>query len=511
MWVARPTPALWTPHRANRPQRAAYLCPADELLYGGSAGGGKSDLLLGLAATKHHNSIIFRRMYPQLEALITRLHEVVGNAGGANFNSSKMIYYRVPGGRRIEFGAAQYTADVEKYQGRPHDLVAFDELTHFEEAQYLYLTGWARTTDPAQRVRVVSASNPPPTSDGYWVKVRWAPWLDDTHPDPAAPGELRWFVVGKDGTEREVGGPRVNTFTVLAEYETIGNYLQAFERPEPLDVGGELVYPTSRTFIPASLADNEFLSHDSMYRSKLQALPEPLRSQLLNGDWNAGGGDDSYQVIPTNWIRKAQARWVLNREQARKPLVGVGVDVARGGSDKTIIAVVYGQRVELHKYPGVKTPDGPSVVALMVSYAQPGVIIGIDVIGIGSSAYDFAKEAFGGDAIVRAVDFSTGTEARDQSGVLAMRNTRAWAYWSLREKLDPTSGVELELPDDPELTADLSAARYKVVNGKITIEAKDDIRKRIGRSPDCGDAVVIALLRQKGLTMGEWMAAEAKA
>ena len=92
-----------------------------------------------------------------------------------------------------------------------------------------------------------------------------------------------------------------------------------------------------------------------------------------------------------------------------------------------------------------------------------------------------------------------------------MRNTRAWAYWSLREKLDPTSGVELELPDDPEVTADLSAARYKVVNGKITIEAKDDIRKRIGRSPDCGDAVVIAMLRQKGLTMGEWMAAEAKA
>ena len=488
------------------------MCPADELLYGGSAGGGKSDLLLGLAITKHHNSVVFRRMYPQLDALVTRTQELLRGAGQANFNSSKMIWYKIPGNRRLEFGAAQYTQDVEKYQGRPHDLVGFDELTHFDEYQYLYLTGWARTIDPAQRVRIVSASNPPPSAEGYWVKRRWGPWLDKKHADPAKSGELRWYLTDKFGADTEVPGPRVDTFAALDEFARTGEYpLWMFARPEPTLVEGKLAYPMSRTFVPATLADNEFLMHDPLYISKLQTLPEPLKSQLLNGDWEAGSADDSYQVIPTDWIRKAQARWVLNRGKEPAPLVAVGVDVARGGADKTIIAALYGTRVELHKYPGVLTPDGPSVVGLLVPFAKPGVIIGIDVIGIGSSVYDFAREAFGGIATIRAVDFSGGTESRDESGILQMRNVRARAYWSLRERLDPTSGAEVELPDDPELVGDLTAPRYTVVNGKITIESKDHIHKRLGRSPDCGDAVAIVMLKQKGLTMGEWMAAEAKA
>jgi hypothetical protein len=57
-----------------------------------------------------------------------------------------------------------------KYQGRPHDLKAFDEITHFTEAQFRTLIGWLRTDNPNIRQRVVAAGNPPTTPEGEWVK-----------------------------------------------------------------------------------------------------------------------------------------------------------------------------------------------------------------------------------------------------------------------------------------------------------------------------------------------------
>jgi hypothetical protein len=76
----------------------------------------------------------------------------------------------------------------------------FDELPNFLEQQYRYLIGWNRTTKPGQRSRVVATGNPPQGPEGEWVIKYWAPWLDPTHQNPAAPGELRWFatIAGKE-------------------------------------------------------------------------------------------------------------------------------------------------------------------------------------------------------------------------------------------------------------------------------------------------------------------------
>jgi hypothetical protein len=76
--------------------------------------------------------------------------------------------------------------------------------------------------------------------------------------------------------------------------------------------------------------------------------------------------------------------------------------------------------------------------------------------------------------------------------MLAMRNVRAEAYWGFREALDPQKGDDLALPDDPELLADLVAAKWRLSASGIQIESKDEIKARLGRSPDCGDAVVLA-------------------
>ncbi|NJN87932.1 MAG: hypothetical protein HC881_18595 [Leptolyngbyaceae cyanobacterium SL_7_1] len=81
---------------------------------------------------------------------------------------------------------------------------------------------------------------------------------------------------------------------------------------------------------------------------------------------------------------------------------------------------------------------------------------------------------------------------RDRSGQLGFANKRAESYWRLRELLDPAYGATLALPPDPKVLADLTAPRWKLTLQGILLESKDDIRGRLGRSPDLGDAIVMA-------------------
>lgn len=445
------------------PQTQAYFSEADELFYGGQAGGGKSDLLLGLAATAHLKSIIFRREFPQLKEIILRSKELFSDF--ARFNGQEKLWQGLPGNRLLEFGAVQHEDDKQKYKGRPHDLKAFDELPDFSESQYRFLTAWNRTTHPKQRCRIVCTGNPPSTAEGEWVLKYWGPWLDRQHPNPADPGELRWFVV-IDGEDVEV------------------------EDGSPIQHNGESLQPKSRTFIPASVKDNPYLLQ-SGYITTLQNLPEPLRSQLLYGDFKAEREDDPWQVIPTQWVLLAQKRW-QEQEKPDLPLSSLGVDVARGGKDKTVIARRYGNWfAPLDAYPGSVTPDGPKVASLVTLAYEEGAYINIDIISVGSSPYD-CLVAQGLKEKVNPVNFAAGSDKKDRSGRLKMRNKRAEGWWGLRESLDPVNGDDLALPPDPELKSDLCAPRWSNSSAGILIESKEDIEERIKRSTDKGDAVVYA-------------------
>jgi len=118
--------------------------------------------------------------------------------------------------------------------------------------------------------------------------------------------------------------------------------------------------------------------------------------------------------------------------------------------------------------------------------------VNVDLIGVGTSVYDFLHEMDGVDA--QGVNVASGADQTDRSGKFKMRNVRAWMYWSLREALDPQLGEDLALPPDSELLADLCAPRWKVSAQGIQVESKEDIIERLGRSPDSGDAVALAHL-----------------
>ena len=463
---------LWVPHPRNKPQIAAYVTEADVLYYGGSAGGGKSDLLLGLSMTDHTKSIIFRREYKQLRELIDRSTEILkyDNDTQAKYSQTKARWDNIPGRRIIEFAAVQHEKDKENYKGRPHDLIGFDEIPDFTESQFRYLVAWNRTTDPSQRCRIVCTGNPPNTPEGRWVIRYWAPWLMRGHPNPAKPGELRWFVV-MAGKDTEVDGPE------LVHYK------------------GEILEPKSRTFIPAKVQDNPYFDGTG-YLGQLQSLPEPLRSQLLLGNFFIEEAPQVRQVIPTAWIRQSNDRWNEDDIRNYATPTAVGVDPSRGGDDQTIFAPVVGDFFKhVIAYEGREVRDGPTLAALFIEDfgLEYSGVIKLDIIGIGSSAYDIFADS--SDMDIVGINFAEGSEATDNSGLLEMRNLRAEAYWSLREALDPKNHPTLALPPDEELLTDLAAPRWKRTTSGLLIEDKDTIRTRIGRSPGKGDAVALAFLR----------------
>ncbi len=456
-------------------QTAAFLSLADELFYGGAGGGGKTFLELLLALGPHTNSIIFRREFAQFrgpEGLIEQSRRLIGERG--RLNENLYVWRDLPGGRSIEFGAMKDADDWQKYKGRAHDLKAYDELPEFTKEQYRSSIAWLRTAIPGQRTRVVGTGNPPTTAEGQWVIEYWAPWLDPHHPNPAKPGELRWYAVvdGKD-LERPNGDAFVHN--------------------------GETIKPRSRTFIPARVEDNPYLMATG-YDQVLNSLPEPLRSQMRYGNFQATQADNPWQVIPTEWVRAAQARWTERPPQVTGPkgaqqdvpLTAVGVDPSRGGHDKTCIAKRRGPWLApIEKHPGKSVPDGVTVAALIFAsvHGDKTVPVGVDIIGAGASGYDHAK---GLKLRVQALDASGKSKATDKSGKLTFVNKRAEWHWTFREALDPSSGQGLMLPPDTELLADLCAPRWKATPRGIQIESKEDIKKRIGRSPDVGDACLNA-------------------
>jgi hypothetical protein len=215
---------------------------------------------------------------------------------------------------------------------------------------------------------------------------------------------------------------------------------------------------------------------------------------------------DEDSVIPLAWIELANERWREWQEHGfQGRFTGVGVDVAGEGEDTTVLALRYDCDpqpglplmgiTELRRYNAQDTMVTAGMVQGILQ-AKSGRAV-VDVIGLGAGVVHRLRELGSSVEAFNAAEAAADRAKNpimDKTGELGFVNKRAAAWWRLRERLDPNNGDQVALPPDDRLTGDLTAPHWKVMSrGRIQVESKDDIRKRIGRSTDDGDAVVMAM------------------
>ena len=212
--------------------------------------------------------------------------------------------------------------------------------------------------------------------------------------------------------------------------------------------------------------------------------------------------DDEDSIISLSWVEAAQERWrawdAAGRPEQDGPRVA-GVDVARSGKDKSVVAVRHGDIiVSITAFPrGDLMETTGRVKGILDRDLECRAMV--DVIGLGAGVYDRLREQG-----CKADPFNAARKvtAKDRTGQFGFANLRSAAYWRLAEMLNPGYGATLALPPDDELAGDLTTIHKKFMSdGKIMIEPKDDIRKRIGRSTDRGDSVAQACWASSG----SWM------
>ena len=224
-------------YQVTRKQMAFLKADADEVLFGGAAGGGKShaqvlDALVYALRYPGSKQLILRRTFPELDKSLIRLARELYPAGMYEYNATKHGM-RFLNGSLLDFGYCDNQSDVYKYQSAEYDVIRFDELTHFTEEMYIYLISRCRGVNGYPK-QIKSTTNPGGVGHAF-VKARFV--------DAMPAGEL---------------------------YRD--------------DLG-------TRLYIPARVTDNVFLmAQDPGYIKRLERLNENDKRALLHGDWDVFEG-----------------------------------------------------------------------------------------------------------------------------------------------------------------------------------------------------------------------------
>ena len=267
------------------PQQDFFESPEREVLYGGSAGSGKSFALLcdplRYVDDPNHVALILRRTNDELRELIHKSSELYPKARAGAKWSERKSQWTFPSGARIWMSYLEQDKDVLRYQGQSFTWVGFDELTQYPTPfAWDYLRSRLRSTDPEIELYMRATSNP--GGPGHaWVRKMFI--------TPATPGKSFW------ATDVETG--------------------EVLKYPARHSKAGKPLF--RRRFIPAQLKDNPYLYESGDYEAMLLSLPETQRRQLLEGNWDIAEGaafvefDRSTHVVepydvPHNW-RKFRA------------------------------------------------------------------------------------------------------------------------------------------------------------------------------------------------------------
>jgi len=261
-----------------------------------------------------------------------------------------------------------------------------------------------------------------------------------------------------------------------------GPFYEAFRNPEwrhirvpctdcPNVRSGELLYPKLVTRGWVETQRREWGEDSPSFRARVM------------GEFPA---ESESRLIPLAWLQAAQER--AERLPAQTRRLRLGVDVARYGTDRTVLLVADDLGVrEVREATGLSTMEvAGRVLALARARGIPAERVAVDDTGVGGGVVDrlreqgFAVRAFRGAARAASRHFA---------------NLRAEAYWHVRQRLAPDAREPLAIPSrERSLCHELAAIEYGFNSrGQIEIEAKDAIRARLGRSPDAADALAICL------------------
>lgn len=198
-------------------------------------------------------------------------------------------------------------------------------------------------------------------------------------------------------------------------------------------------------------------------------------------------------LIPTSWVLAAFERWLRLRDRTLSGGKRLGVDIARGGGDETILTYRVGNFITEQR--PLHTPDLSVLEDLLELEASRGWGISLDVIGLGSAVYDNLRRR---GVSVQPHNGAEKSERKDRSGAFGFVNKRSEVYWSVRELLDPANGGDrpdenlLAFPQCEKILQELTAPDWSAVaGGKIKVESKEDVKKKINRSPDRADSLTI--------------------
>lgn len=280
------------------PQEAALASPADILIYGGSAGGGKTWGLLyepiRHADNPDFGAVIFRRTYPEIM-----------NKGGM-WDESRKVYpylkaipkegdaeWTFPSKATVKFAHLQYESDLDSWTGSQIPLLCFDQLETFTERMFWYLMSRNRSTCGVKPyIRATCNPVPPEDKVGGWLPVLIAWWIDqDTgFPIPERSGVVRWFV-------------RLNDKLIWGEsWADLARQYPDLVAPDGVFDDEEKVPAKSLTFIPAKLTDNQILMKiDPGYRANLLAMPLVERERLLDGNWKVK--PSAGKILNRSWFQ----------------------------------------------------------------------------------------------------------------------------------------------------------------------------------------------------------------
>lgn len=361
------------PH--SGPQEQFLSSPADIVIYGGAAGGGKSYGLL-MEPLRHVSN-------PQFGAVILRKNcPEITNEGGLWDESSKLysllqsvprrgdLSWQFPSGAMVSFSHLESDRELFKWQGSQICLLGFDELTHFSKHQFFYMLSRNRSTCGV-RPYVRATCNPDADS---WVAEFIAWWWDELtgYPIPERAGVVRWFVQGAGG---------------IVWADTPAELLADYPDQTPKSV----------TFIPAKLEDNPTLeANDPGYRANLQAQSHVERERLLHGNWLIRGGID--EEFPGEWFDDCWAdSWPDPSDVVCKVCA---VDPSKGKTEKSDFSAIVSLALT---FDGVVYCDASIARRNAVAIVRDGLRIGrehnADQFGVESNGFQelladtFAKES----------------------------------------------------------------------------------------------------------------------